>query len=160
MERAKPKSHTYIVQSSFTKIFPGFKSLWIIFAACRYLSAHKISYTIDLTWVSSRCLLDLSNFFKSMSHRLKTKYTSLKSISSRGVSSLISMRSSSFEGIYSLFGGRIHRSLLQHGCVILFKILISRRSLLARWVSTKTCSKRLQAYSRWVVVCTIYITFP
>ena len=41
--RLSPKSQIYIVQSSLTKIFSGFKSRWHIWAECKYLSPHKIS---------------------------------------------------------------------------------------------------------------------
>ena len=39
---AKPKSHTFSVQSAFNSTFEGFKSRWMTSAECMYFNAHRI----------------------------------------------------------------------------------------------------------------------
>ena len=72
----KPKSQICIVQSSFTNMFSGFRSLWQILALCKQLIPQRMSYMILLHWTSSRNLLDRSSFFMSMSHLSSTKQAS------------------------------------------------------------------------------------
>jgi hypothetical protein len=71
-ERERPKSAICTEQSSFINTFAGFKSLWRMFAECKYLSPQSKLYTTVEICLFSKYIADLITFFKSLSDRLST----------------------------------------------------------------------------------------
>lgn len=72
----KPKSHNFIVQLEFTKIFEGFKSRWITDPECKYFNALANWYTINLICTSFK-IPSAITLCKSAYINSKIKYTSL-----------------------------------------------------------------------------------
>lgn len=78
MDRANPKSQSFIVQSSLTNMLPGFISLCKILAECIYFKLHSKLYMIVFICISSRFSDDFKSFFTSESANSKTIFSLLK----------------------------------------------------------------------------------